>query len=84
MTLSPDCHVMLLTIVLMPCVVFGTMTHSSGVAPMMSAVLARTSLRSGSQSRRMKRSGFPSILARSFCRASATGRGTEPYDPIPV
>lgn len=79
--LSPSAHSILLTIVLIPCVAFGTMTHSSTSAPIISATWLRTPFRRGSQLRRMKRSGLDSHCSESLCIASMTGLGGEPYDP---
>lgn len=78
---SPACQSMFVMMVLIPCVVLGTITQSSALAPSSLATSLRALLRCVIQFRRMKMSGLPSISARSFRRASNTGLGTEPYDP---
>jgi len=79
---SPAVHLILCKIVLTPWVVFGTITHSSTLAPMIAALFSRTSFKRGNQSLFINLSGFPSIWTVNFSLATDTGRGMVPYDPV--
>jgi len=77
-TTSPSCQFIWVTMLLTPCVAFGTMTTSSWRAPIKPATFDRTSLSLGNQLRRMKMSGNDSTSSESLRMASITGMGGEP------